>query len=67
VRELRQLAVIGRPRDARLRRRASGRFQTFEARQELAAFDRQLDAFFETPAGRFAVYDEERGRRRRAA
>jgi hypothetical protein len=43
------------------------RFQTFQVRHELAAFDRQLDAFFETDAGRFAVYYAERDRHRRAA
>jgi hypothetical protein len=43
------------------------RFQTFQVRHELAAFDRQLDAFFETPTGRFAVYYAERDRLGRAA
>ena len=43
------------------------RFQTFQVRHELAAFDRQLDAFLETPARRFAVYYADRERRRRAA
>jgi hypothetical protein len=43
------------------------RFEAFQARNELAELDRQLDAFFESPAGRFAVYYAERDRRRRAA
>ena len=41
------------------------RFEAFQARQELAGFDRQLAAFLQSPPGRFAVYYADRDRRRR--
>ena len=40
------------------------RFEAFQARQELARFDRQFAAFLHSPAGRFAVYYADRERRR---
>jgi hypothetical protein len=41
------------------------RFEAFQARHELAEFERELARFLDSPRGRFAVYYAERDRRRR--
>jgi hypothetical protein len=41
------------------------RFEAFQARREVAEFERELAAFLDSPVGRFDVYYAERDRRRR--
>jgi hypothetical protein len=41
------------------------RFEAFQLRKEVAGLERELAAFLESPAGRFALYYAERERRSR--
>jgi hypothetical protein len=44
---------------------ATHEYVAWQVRHELAEFDRELTAFLESPAGRFAVYYAQHDRRRR--
>lgn len=44
-------------------REQRARFEGFQLRAEVAALERELAAFLESPAGRFALYYAERERR----